>query len=127
MYKVKKSYQKYAAFISAGIALLFMHGLAIGTSGDLSSIATSLTTQITTLANVLIIVAYVAGIGFALGGIMLFKSHKENAQQTPLSKCIIYIVIGACLLFLPTLISSTGTTIFGDSKQSAGQYSGVIQ
>ncbi|MBT4963111.1 MAG: type IV secretion protein IcmD [Francisellaceae bacterium] len=97
---------------------------------DLSSIAEQLTTQVKSLAGLLVIVAYVAGIGFALAGVIQFKAHKDNPAQVPLSKPIVYLGVGACLLFLPALMGSAGNTIFGgEQKDSATQAStdNVIQ
>ena len=126
MCKSKKSYLKITAVLIAGIVLLFLQDLVLAAGAqDLKTISTGLTEQIKAVAQLLIIVSYVAGVGFALAGVIQFKAHKDNPTQVPLSKPIIYLIVGACLLFLPTLISASGKTIFGDDTQSAAK--GVIE
>ena len=52
---------------------------------------------------------------------MKFKTHKDNPQQATLSQAIVYLGVGAALLFLPTIMASAGTTVFGGSETSAGK------
>jgi hypothetical protein len=115
--------------VTFGIASLFFQDLVLATegSGDLISISSTLSSQVQAVAQLLIIISYVAGVGFALAGIIQFKAHKDNPTQVPLSKPIVYLIVGACLLFLPTMISSAGQSIFGSTKQSSGNFQGVIQ
>ena len=56
-----------------------------------------------------------AGIGFAMAGILQFKAHKDNPAQVPLSKPIVYVCVGAFLLFLPQLMGTAGKSVFGDN------------
>lgn len=92
-----------------------------GGGGDIASVATKVKTQATAVATLLNVAAYVAGVGFALAGILQFKAHKENPQQTPLSKPVVMIVVAACLLFLPTIMELAGGSLF-DSGQKAIEY-----
>ena len=101
------------------MTLLFSGILFAGDAQDLSSIASNVQSQVKTVANLLIIIAYVAGIGFALTGILQFKAHKDNPAQVPLSKPIVYLCVGAVLLFLPNVLSSAGQTIFGTTENSS--------
>jgi intracellular multiplication protein IcmD len=59
-------------------------------------------------------IGYLAGITFAVIGIMKFKQHKENPQQVPLGTPITMILVAAGLVFLPTMIESTGSTLTGE-------------
>jgi intracellular multiplication protein IcmD len=93
--------------------------LADGVS-DLSGMAAQMTKQIISLSGLLVIISYISGIGFAIAGIVQFKAHKDNPQQTPLSKPLVYLGVGAALLFLPTILSSAGTTLFGSDQSSQG-------
>ena len=126
-----RNHKKLASYVAA-LALLTAGTAVAGGGGgnDLSSVAGTLTEQIKTLANLLIIVAYVAGIGFCLVGVIQFKAHKDNPAQTPLSKPVVYLAVGACLLFLPALMGTAGNTIFGGDQSSAdsiGDGESVIQ
>lgn len=108
--------------VTIGVALLATAVLADG--GDITSMATSITTQAKSVATLLNVASYVAGVGFALAGILQFKAHKENPQSTPLSKPVVMIVVAACLLFLPTIMNIAGSSLFGSSGQQAIQYQG---
>lgn len=87
---------------------------------SLSDIVGNVQENIITLGPLLTIISYIAGVAFAIAGIVKFKTHKDNPQQATLSQAIVYIGVGAALLFLPTLMSSAGTTVFGGSETSAG-------
>lgn len=93
-------------------------------ASDITAIATTVTTQATSVAKLLSVTAYVAGVGFALAGILQFKAHKENPQQTPLSKPVVMIVVAACLLFLPTILTVAGSSLFGTTGVSAATAGG---
>jgi intracellular multiplication protein IcmD len=89
-----------------------------------ATVATSVTTQVDAVVKLLNITAYIAGVGFALSGILQFKTHKENPQQVPLSKPIIMILVAACLLFLPTVLTIAGNSMFGHNANSAATAGG---
>jgi len=87
---------------------------------NLVDLSKSITEQISTIAMLLSVTAYVTGVGFALAGILQFKTHKENPQQVPLSKPVVSVIVAASLLFLPNILSDSGTWLFGsEAKDSA--------
>ncbi len=92
--------------------------------GDIVALSTQVTTQANAIATLLNVVSYVAGVGFALAGVLQFKAHKENPQQTPLSKPIVLIVVAAALLFLPSIMNIAGSSLFGSSGSKASAYKG---
>jgi len=91
----------------------------------ISTVASSVTTQATAITRLLSITAYVAGVGFALAGILQFKAHKENPTTTPLSKPVVMIVVAAALLFLPTVLEIAGNSLFGKDGVSSASAGGV--
>ena len=98
---------------------------AFAGGNDVASVATQVTTEFNAIAKLLSVTAYVAGVGFAMGGILQFKAHKENPQQVPLSKPVVMIVVAGCLLFLPTILNIAGSSLFGGSQTSAGTAGGA--
>ncbi len=98
--------------------------VAFAEGGDITALASTVSTEATSIAKLLSITAYVAGVGFALGGILQFKAHKENPQQTPLSKPVVMIVVAACLLFLPTILTVAGNSLLGSGATSAATAGG---
>ena len=77
------------------------------------------------VAALLTAMAYVAGIGFAMMGLFKLKAHKDNPTQVPLGQPLTLLVISAGLVFLPSLIKTAGTTIWGDSKIATGTTGGT--
>ena len=90
--------------------------IAEGISGTMGSIDKLLTGS-----------SYVVGFGILASSFFKFKQHKENPQQAPLSTCVVLLMIGICLVFLPSVISVGGSTIFGTEKKEGsvkGTYNG---
>ena len=104
--------------------LTCLPALVLAEGQDITAIATTVSTEATAIAKLLSVTSYVAGVGFALAGILQFKAHKENPQQTPLSKPVVMIVVAACLLFLPTILNIAGASLFGSSATSAASAGG---
>lgn len=92
--------------------------------GDVTALVTQVTGQANSIATLLNVASYVAGVGFALAGVLQFKAHKESPQQVPLSKPIVLIIVAACLLFLPSIMNIAGQSLFGSSGQQANKYKG---
>ncbi|MEL6846324.1 MAG: DUF6750 family protein [Bacteroidota bacterium] len=110
----KKATYRYLAY-GVAVGLACFTGVAVANQ-DLQGIARGVTEQVNAVASLLVVVSYVAGVGFALNGIIKFRAHQISPQQTPLSQPITMIAIAACLLFLPTIMRAAGTTIFGSDK-----------
>ncbi|HEX8806844.1 MAG TPA: hypothetical protein VF741_07835 [Candidatus Aquilonibacter sp.] len=68
------------------------------------------------LAKLITSASYVAGFAFAVGAILKFKQHKDNPTQIPIGTPIALIFIGAALIFIPTIYSPSGATIFGSAS-----------
>jgi intracellular multiplication protein IcmD len=92
---------------------------------NLTTLSKAVTEQLGTVAILLSATAYVTGVGFALTGILQFKTHKENPQQVPLSKPVVSVIVAACLLFLPTLLNISGSSLFGSSAKNSATAAGV--
>ena len=70
----------------------------------------------TSLTKLITAGSYLAGLGFSIGAIMKFKQHKDNPTQIPIGTPIALVFIAAALLFLPSILSVTGYTMFGSSQ-----------
>ena len=104
-----------AAFASA-------HGtiLSAPPSGSIATVAQTLTSTFSDLAQLITGAAYVAGFGFCAAAIVKFKAHKDDPTQIPVGTPIALLFVGAALIFLPYIFSVGGTTLFGGSATSAG-------
>jgi len=61
----------------------------------------------------------VAGLAFSLAALVKFEQHKDNPTQIPVGTPIALLFIAAALLFMPTVLSVTGTTLFGSDAMNA--------
>ncbi len=93
---------------------------AAGSDSGIGGIAANITGSFKQLGQLILAVAFLGGIGFIMAAIFKFKQHKDNPQQIPLGTPIAMLVIGAFLVFLPSLIGPAGTTIFGGSSTAGG-------
>lgn len=93
-------------------------------AATLITIADSVTEQANAVAKLLSVLAYVAGVGFALAGILQLKAHKENPQQVPLSKPVVMLVVATCLLSLPSILEVAGSSLFGEGAAKSAATAG---
>lgn len=111
--------KNYLTYLGA-TALIATTDVALAQGQQLKDVVGNVKTNITSLISLLIIISYIAGVGFALTGILQFKAHKDNPTQVPLSKPIVFLAVAACLLFLPAIMSTAGKTVFGDTAKDIG-------
>ncbi len=124
--KKKQTEPKLAllGYFSALLALFFVSEIAFGAGQTVGDVAEHVTGSMKGLQKLLGAAAYIAGLGFGIAGMMKFKAHKDNPTQVPLSQPITLILIAAGLVFLPSLISTAGTTIFSDGKSGDSEGGG---
>ena len=102
------------------IGLLTLVSQEAAASPTLGKMASSITGSFTNVAKLVTAGSYLAGLGFSIGAIMKFKQHKDNPTQVPIGTPIALVFIAAALLFLPTILGVTGTTMFGTAGKTAG-------
>lgn len=112
-----------AGYFAALMAVFFVSDIAFAASGGggLGEVAKTVQESMGNVAKLIAAASYVAGIGFALSGMMKFKAHKDQPQQVPLSQPITLIAIAAGLIFLPSIIKAAGSTLFGGEAKTAGE------
>ena len=119
------------AYFTALLALFLISDFVLASGGggggqNLGSIAQSVTGTMTYMAKLITAGSYVAGVAFFLMGLLKFKAHKDNPQQVQLSQPIVLLAIAAGLVFLPSLLSSAGGTIFGSNASQADASGGGL-
>lgn len=107
-----------ALFLISNVALAGAGGGG-GEGASLGTIAANITGTMDDVSKLIVAGSYVAGVAFALMGMLKFKAHKDNPTQVPLSQPIVLLAIAAGLVFLPSLISSAGSTVWAGSAQRA--------
>lgn len=113
-----RSIMKCVLFILASVA----SGVALAT--DIGGVASQITSNFGGITNLVTGGSYIAGLAFAVGSIMKFKQHKDNPTQIPIGTPIALLFIAAALLFFPSILSTTGATLFGSSGGSVAGPSG---
>ena len=92
----------------------------------LGTVASNIYKNFNSLTQLITSVSYLAGLGFAIGAIIKFKQHKDNPTQVPIGTPIALIFVAAALLFLPSILSVTGSTLFGSSGGTVAGATGLI-
>ena len=127
--KQKKTTKRKQAFKYLVISLAFIFGglffseitSAASSSGmDLGGVANQIKTNFSGVAKLITAGAYIAGFGFAFAAILKFKAHKDNPTQIPVGTPIALIFIAAALIFLPSVLTMGGKTVFGNNGKSGG-------
>ena len=101
-------------------ALVFISFDAAAGGASLGTMASSITGTFQKVGLMITGGSYIAGLAFSIGAIMKFKQHKDNPTQIPIGTPIALVFIAAALLFLPTILSVTGQTMFGTAGTTAG-------
>jgi intracellular multiplication protein IcmD len=93
----------------------------------IGGVATNITNQVSAVGQLIFAVATVAGVIMMAAGLFKLKQHKDNPQQIPIGTPLTMLILGACLAFLPSLVTTGGDTIFGAQSDGAkvGGYDGT--
>lgn len=113
--------KKYGILIFCGLllTLLAIDAFAASASG-IGGVATKVRSNLGSVARLITALSYVGGMAFAIGAIAKFKAHKDNPTQIPIGTPIALLFIGAALIFIPSIFSTAGGTLFGSSGVVAG-------
>lgn len=112
--------------LSAAVVLTLISGTVLGAEAQsLGDVARHITGSMSAVASLITAVSYVAGIGFAMMGLFKLKAHKDNPVQVPLSQAFVLLFISAGLVFLPSLIKTTGHTIWRDGMSASADGTGL--
>lgn len=120
---IKKS---MAWFVSLSLMLLVGEAFAASSNATLATMASQITSSFTSLTKLITAGSYLAGLGFSIGAIMKFKQHKDNPTQIPIGTPIALVFIAAALLFLPSILSVTGNTMFGTGGGATAGPTGTV-
>jgi intracellular multiplication protein IcmD len=114
----------FASVACFGLLALVSQGAAAG-SDTIGTMASSITGTFVQVGNLITGGSYVAGVAFAIGAIMKFKQHKDNPTQITIGQPISLVFIAAALLFMPSIMSVAGYTMFGSTGGSTSGPTGT--
>lgn len=112
-----KSSKKNIILLVLGAISFLVVGSIFAASG-IGAVAATAKSNLGALAQLITAGSYVAGMALGVAAIVKFKAHKENPTQTPISGGIALLFVSAALLFIPSVFTSTGGTLFTDGQQA---------
>jgi hypothetical protein len=68
--------------------------------------------------HAIVVDAYLAGLGFAVGAIVKFKAHKDNPRQTVLGEPTALVFVGASIPFIDKAAAIAGASLFGQASEA---------
>jgi intracellular multiplication protein IcmD len=89
-------------------------------SMSLGAVSDTIKSNFSAVAKLITAAAYIAGFGFAFAAILKFKAHKDNPTQIPVGTPIALLFIAAALIFLPSILTVGGKTVFGSHGRAGG-------
>lgn len=93
-------------------AACFYTAYAFAEVTDIGGAADKLVGSFASVGSLMVAAAYLGGFGFVIAGIFKFKQAKDSHGQIPFSTPIAIVVVGAALIFLPSLIKIVAQSIF---------------
>lgn len=116
MFKKASRYKGCAVLGLYLLGSLFAVANAASSGQSLGDIATNVKGNLGAVEQLIVALCYIGGIAFAGAAIMKFKQYKDNPQSGTLGQPIALIFIAAALVWLPQIIKTSGTTVFGDTS-----------
>lgn len=121
----RTQWRKAFAAVVALYSIVWSGAYAATNTNDLGTVAETITNTFDSLAMLITAGSYIAGLGFAISGILKFKAHKDNPQQVTIGAPIALIFVAAALIFLPSILGVTGNTLFGTNAGVSGGVTGI--
>lgn len=115
----KRQLGKVLLLVLGSVVCFGFGAAAFAVTSGIGAVASTVTGGLANVAKLITAAAYVAGFGFAVGGIVKFKAHKDNPTQVPISQPIVLVFVGAALIFAPSVFQTVGYTLFSSGGQTA--------
>ena len=125
---------RLGAYTSASLVagLMASKDAEAASSNSFTTISQTITSQIGGLPGLLTAIAYIAGVIFAILGVLKIKDHVENPSQTPLKEGAIRLAAGGALFVVPlvteamqNLVGTTGTGVDIQKMTNINKYNAV--
>ena len=106
-----------------GVISLYLLATDVFATSGIGAVASQAKKQLSAIAQLITAGSYVAGMGFAVGAVVKFKAHKDNPTQQPIGVPIALLFVGAALIYIPSVFSTTGASLFASGV--VGGISGI--
>ncbi|MFP4464200.1 MAG: hypothetical protein ACLFP8_03130 [Alphaproteobacteria bacterium] len=107
--KIKSKYYAMGAAITIGT--LSGAGDALAEDNTFSTISKNIGTSFGSIPALLAMFAYIAGVIFAIMGVLKIKQHVENPSQTPLKDGVVLLLVGGAFFALPIMLEAMQNSI----------------
>ncbi|MFP4464201.1 MAG: hypothetical protein ACLFP8_03135 [Alphaproteobacteria bacterium] len=123
--KIKSKYYAMGAAITVGTLAGVDDAHADDPVGNnFSEIAENIGTSFGSIPALLAMFAYIAGVIFAIMGVLKIKQHVENPSQTPLKDGVVLLLVGGAFFALPIMLEAMQNSI--DAKGEGKAVTGAI-
>lgn len=116
-------FKRFSIFIAC-VGLMAVAG-SVFAGNTLGNMASGITGAFGSITKMITGGCYIAGLAFSVTAILQFKQHKDNPTQVTIGKPIALVFIAAALLFMPSILSVAGYTMFGTSGGSVAGSTGM--
>lgn len=113
MRREKKNGWMARAAVGAIAGLGCSAAMAAASGATVGTVATELTSQISTLPAVLGGASYIAAAVLSIKSVKTLIAHTEDHRANPLSKAILQAGVAAMLFALPSTMETSSETLFG--------------
>ena len=80
----------------------------------INDVADTIIGQLKSGREMILQMSFIAGLGFMVAAFFKFKQHKDNPTQVPIGNPLTYLLIGLLLLYVGSLATPLGETLFGE-------------
>jgi intracellular multiplication protein IcmD len=110
--------RRLALLLLGVLSYYFAPAICLAAASGIGAVANTATQNLNALAKLITAGSYVAGMGFGVASLVKFKAHKDNPTQVHISQPIALLFVAAALLFIPSVFTSTGKTLFSGATQA---------
>lgn len=100
--------------------LVVVPGFSYASELTIGDLAMNTAANLPPFSSMITAFAYIMGLAFIISGLFKLKRHAELPQQVPLLAPIIFITMGAFLLYLPTTVIVLRDTMFAGTNTLTG-------
>lgn len=94
-------------------------------SFSLDTAMANLSRAFTSLEHLIIAITYIIGLALIVRGIMMYRIFANqtfgSAQRGEIAGPMVHLVVGALLLYIPSTLTTSLTTVFGTSEVTSAQ------
>ncbi len=100
--------KRLAKYLLSGLPVVMLNA-----AQTVNELADNIIYQLGAGNKMIVVLAYVSGLGFMMVSFFKFKQHKDNPAQNPVGNPLTMMLIGVLLMYIGNLSMPLGETLFG--------------